>query len=311
MTRELIFSGGRRLALPSGDGAMPVVMGIVNLTPDSFSDGGRFFDQRGEPVLDPSAAVEHALRLVHEGAEIVDLGAESTRPGGGVYGSGMREVAVQEELDRLLPVLETLRPRTDAILSVDTRKGAVAREVLQAGADLINDVAGLADPKLARAVADAGCPVVIMHSRGDLSSMQKDIAFTDVVREVRDELLERVRAAEEAGIAADRIVLDPGIGFGKTAEQNLELVRATPILAKTGFPVLVGASRKSFLAAAAGDDSAPGDRLGGSLAAAAWAMEAAILRVHDVAATVQFLRVHRALHRVLPLQPAERASTVR
>lgn len=272
-------------------------MGIVNVTPDSFSDGGQFFAE-GQ-TLDPSRAVDHALRLVDEGADIVDLGAESTRPGGGVYGDGMSDVSAREELDRLLPVLERLRPQTDAVISVDTRKGEVAREVLAAGADWINDVGGLADRSLVAAVADAGCPVVIMHSRGELSSMQKGIAFDDVVAEVRDELLERVAVADAGGIARDRIVLDPGIGFGKTAEQNLQLVRATDVLSATGFPILVGASRKSFLAAAAGDDSAPGDRLGGSLAAAAWSarLGAAVLRVHDVASTVQFLRVMSAIRR--------------
>lgn len=271
-------------------------MGIVNLTTDSFSDGGQFFGE-GED-LDPSRASDHALRLIDEGAEIVDLGAESTRPGGGIYGDGMRDVAVREELNRLLPVLHELRPRTDAVISVDTRKGAVAREVLCAGADLINDVGGLADPELATAVAEAGCPVVIMHSRGELSSMQKGIAFGDVVREVSAELLERVGVAERAGIARERILLDPGIGFGKTAEQNLALLRATDALSALGFPILVGASRKSFISAAASDDSAPGERLGGSLAAADWAarLGAKILRVHDVAATRQYLRVHAAIH---------------
>ena len=266
-------------------------MGIVNVTPDSCSDGGKF--------LEPSRAVDHALRLVDEGADLVDLGAESSRPGGGVYGDGMSEVSARDELARLLPVIEELRPRTDALISVDTRKGEVAREVLGAGADLINDVGGLSDPELVRAVAASGCPVVIMHSRGELSSMQTNISFVDVVREVRDELLERSRIAQAAGIDRSCIVLDPGIGFGKTAKQNLSLLRGTDRLAETGFPVLVGASRKSFLAETADDDSAPGERLGGSLAAADWSarLGAAILRVHDVAATVQYLRVQRAIQR--------------
>jgi dihydropteroate synthase len=264
-------------------------MGIVNVTPDSFSDGGRF--------LNPSRAVEQALRLVDEGAEIVDLGAESTRPGGGVYGAGMREVEAEEELARLLPVLQALRPRTEAVLSVDTRKGAVARAVLAAGADWINDVGGLREPELIEAVAEAGCPIVVMHSRGELARMQRDIAFDDVVREVTDELMERVQRAEAAGIERSRIVLDPGIGFGKTAAQNLALLRRLDSLVATGLPVLVGASRKSFLAAAANDDSPPTARLGGSLAAAAWAarLGASILRVHDVAVTAQFLRVLHAI----------------
>ncbi|MDA8018511.1 MAG: dihydropteroate synthase, partial [Thermoanaerobaculia bacterium] len=169
MSHELSFSGGRRIVL-GGDrepDSMPVVMGIVNVTPDSFSDGGRY--------LDPTRAVDQALRLIDQGAEIVDLGAESTRPGGGVYGAGMNEISAHDELNRLLPVLEALRPRTDAAISIDTRKGEVAREVLHAGADLINDVGGLGDSELAEVVAESGCPVVIMHSRGELSSMQRDI----------------------------------------------------------------------------------------------------------------------------------------
>jgi dihydropteroate synthase len=262
-------------------------MGVLNITPDSFSDGGRF--------LEPQRAVEHALALAAEGAQILDLGAESTRPGGGVYGEGARTVTVQEELDRLLPVLETLRPETTLPISVDTRKGAVARAALGAGADLINDVSALADDDLAAAVADAGCPVVLMHSRGELSSMQRDIRFGDVVREVREELGEWVEGAHRRGIPAERIIVDPGLGFGKTARQNLALLARLDELAALGRPVLVGASRKSFLGAVTG--AAPTGRLPGSLAAVAWAVHhgAALVRVHDVAATVQFLTVLREI----------------
>jgi dihydropteroate synthase len=270
----------------------PLLLGVVNLTPDSFSDGGRF--------LEPDRAVEHALRLVAEGADWLDLGAESTRPGGGVYGAGAREVPAAEELDRLLPVLERLRPLTSAPLSIDTRKAAVARAALALGADLINDVSALGDPEMAAVVAGAGCPVILMHSRGELATMQRGIAFGDVVGEVRAELEAlRVRALG-AGIAAGSILLDPGLGFGKSTVQNLELVRRTDALAALDAPLVVGASRKSFLGALTG--AAVGDRLAASLAAAgvAAAGGASLLRVHDVAATRQFLTVQRALERTDP-----------
>jgi dihydropteroate synthase len=265
-------------------------MGILNLTPDSFSDGGLW--------LDPARAVEHGLRLLAEGAEILDLGAESTRPGGGVYGEGARTVPPEEEAARLLPVLEALRAATGAPISVDTRKGEVAAQALAAGADLINDVTALSDPRLGEAVAAAGCPLVLMHSRGDLSSMQRGIRFEDVIGEVRSELAAGVERATRLGIAEEQLVLDPGIGFGKTWEQNLELIRRLDELAPLGRPLLLGASRKSFIAkASARPDAPPESRLGGSLAAVAWAAArgAAIARVHDVAETAQFLDVWYAI----------------
>jgi dihydropteroate synthase len=245
--------------------------------------------------LEPDRAVEHALRLVDEGADLLDLGAESTRPGGGVYGAGAREVPPEEEFARLLPVLERLRPLVSVPISVDTRKAVVARAALDAGADLINDVSALGDPEMAAVVAGAGCPVVLMHSRGELATMQREISFVDVVAEVKAEL-EALRArAVAAGVRGDRILLDPGLGFGKSAAQNLTLVGATRELATLGAPIVVGASRKSFLGALTG---APVDgRLPASLAAAAAAEDggASLLRVHDVAATRQFLAVRRAL----------------
>ena len=290
-TWTLRLPRGRALAL----GERPLVMGILNLTPDSFSDGGLW--------TDPDRAVERALRMLAEGADLLDLGAESTRPGGGVYGEGARTVPPAEEIDRLLPVLEALRRETDAPLSVDTRKGEVARRVLEAGADLINDVSALADPELARAVAASGCPVVLMHSRGELATMQKDIRYEDLLGEVRAELALAVERAVAAGIAEGQIVLDPGLGFGKTWRQNLALLRRLPELSRLGRPLLVGASRKSFLARAVEEERpgspppAPAGRLPGSLAAVAWAAAqgAALMRVHDVAETVQFLAVWRAV----------------
>jgi dihydropteroate synthase len=290
--RATIESRRYRLRLPRSRGlelvsGAPAIFGIVNVTPDSFSDGGRF--------LDPDRAVEHALRLLDEGADALDLGGESTRPGGGVYGDGAPEISVGEELDRVLPVLERLRPLTVAPLSIDTRRAPVASAALGAGADLVNDVSALGDPEMAAIVAAAGCPIVLMHSRGERATMQKTIRFDDVVGEVRTELEERRGAARAAGIDGDQVLVDPGLGFGKTAEQNLELLRATDRLVELGAPLVVGASRKSFLGLATG---APvGERLPGSLAAAAAAAlgGAAVLRVHDVAATRQFLAVWREL----------------
>ncbi|MEM7479970.1 MAG: dihydropteroate synthase [Acidobacteriota bacterium] len=279
------------LTLPDGRtlswGRTPRVMGILNLTPDSFSDGGLW--------REPEHAVAGALEMLDRGADVIDLGAESTRPGGGVYGDGARTVPAPEELDRLLPVLRPLRRATDAPISVDTRKGSVAAAVLAEGADLINDVAALEDPAMGRAVAEAGCPVVLMHSRGELATMQERIAFDDVVAEVRRELGRAVERARTAGVADEQIVVDPGIGFGKTGAQNLALLRHLPALADLGFPLLVGASRKSFIGEIT---AAPADRrLAGSLAAAAWAADAgvALLRVHDVEETARFLKVWAAI----------------
>jgi dihydropteroate synthase len=262
-------------------------MGVLNITRDSFFDGGRW--------IEPEAAVARGVEMLGEGADLVDLGAESTRPGGGVYGAGASEVPVDEELERLLPVLRRLRAATGAPLSVDTRKAAVARVALAEGADLINDVSALGDPEMAEVVAGSGCPVILMHSRGELATMQRGIHFEALVREVVEELAARVRHAVSAGIDRAQILVDPGIGFGKTAEQNLALLRRLDALADLGQPLLVGASRKSFIASVA--DAPPAERLPGSLAAAGWAAlhGVAILRVHDVAATRQFLDLWQAI----------------
>jgi dihydropteroate synthase len=271
-------------------------MGVLNLTPDSFSDGGLW--------IEPERAVDQALRMLDEGADLLDLGAESTRPGGGVYGAGASTVSPEEEADRLLPVLTAVRRATQAPLSVDTRKGEVARRALDAGADLINDVSALGDPReleLGRAVAAAGCPLVLMHSRGELATMQRNIRFTDLLAEVRSELGQAMARAEACGVDREQLVLDPGIGFGKTAEQNLALIGRLHELAPLGRPLLVGASRKSFIGKTVEQSGRPlpppQERLPGSLAAAGWAAarSAAIVRVHDVAATVQFLAVWRAI----------------
>jgi dihydropteroate synthase len=289
----------RELALPRG-GSLPLdgrtrILGILNLTPDSFSDGG-LWDR-------PERAVAQGLELLDEGADLLDLGAESTRPGGGVYGQGADEVPAELEIARLLPVLAELRRRTAAPLSVDTRKGEVAERALAAGADLINDVSGGADPVLLEAVAAAGCPLILMHSRGEIATMQRGIHFDDLLGEVRAELEAMAARAVAAGIARRQLVIDPGLGFGKTWEQNLELLGRLGELAALGLPILVGASRKSFLAralehgGAAGAGAPPAGRLAGSLAAAAWSLAqgADFLRVHDVAETVRFAAVFRAI----------------
>lgn len=283
VTWELDLPGERTLRL----GHRPRVMGVLNLTPDSFSDGGRY--------LDVDRAVEHALAMESAGARILDLGAESTRPGGGVYGPGARTVPADEEIERLLPVLETLRPLTQAAISVDTRKAAVARAALLAGADLINDVSALGDPEMAPVVADAGCPLVLMHSRGSLATMQTDIHYDDLMSDVRRELEEALERAVAGGVPVRQTILDPGIGFGKTQTQNLTLLRRLPDLAAIGRPLLIGASRKSFIGRVTGAEA--DDRLAGSLAAAAWSCHqgAAILRVHDVAETTALLDVWMAI----------------
>jgi dihydropteroate synthase len=282
-TDSLLCPGGRRITLEP----RPLIMGVLNVTPDSFSDGGLW--------LEPKQAIEHATAMVAQGAELLDLGAESTRPGGGIYGHGAQIVPAAEELRRLIPVLEAVRKQVSIPISVDTRKGEVARAALAAGADLINDISAGTDPKLLAAVASSGCPVVLMHSRGPLHSMQRQVRFDDLLGEVRAELDFAVERAVDAGIDRQQIIIDPGLGFGKKAHHNLELLRRLDSLGSLGRPILVGASRKSFI----GDitDTPPDQRLAGSLATIGWAARqgVAIVRVHDVAETVQYLRIWQAI----------------
>jgi len=262
-----------------------LVMGIVNVTPDSFSDGGRY--------LEPALAVARCHELLAEGADILDLGGESTRPGSAA-------VAPDEQWRRLEPVLtQVMHGRPDAVLSVDTRSAAVADRALAAGARIVNDVSALADPAMAGVVADAGAGLVLMHMRGNPETMQRDTTYGDVTAEVTQYLRERAAAAVAAGVAGECIALDPGIGFAKSAQGSLELLARIPELAAIGRPVLVGASRKSFLARLTGDDGVPQDRVPASLAAAALAtwQGAHILRVHDVAATVRAARIATAARR--------------
>jgi dihydropteroate synthase len=254
----------------------PVLMGVLNVTPDSFSDGGQF--------VDPEPAVEHGLEMVEEGAAIIDVGGESTRP-------GAAPVTASEEIRRVVPVIERLRARTEAVISVDTSKPEVMRAAAAAGAGLINDVRALGVPGALEAAAATGCAVCLMHMQGEPGTMQRDPQYVDVVREVKDFLLQRARACRSAGLPEERIVLDPGFGFGKTLAHNLELMRRLPELTACGLPVLVGMSRKSSIAALTGRSG--GDRLYGSLAFAVIAVlnGARILRVHDVAATVDAVKV--------------------
>jgi dihydropteroate synthase len=257
----------------------PLVMGIVNVTPDSFSDGNAHFQA--------DEAVAHARLLIEEGADLLDIGGESTRP-------GAQAVPADEELRRVLPVIEALRD-CGVPLSVDTCKPSVMRAVLEAGADMINDIAGFSAPGAAEAVADADCALCLMHMRGEPRTMQDAPAYRDVVAEVRDYLDQGARRLRRAGVAADRIVLDPGFGFGKTAAHNYTLLKELPRVVGRDYPSLLGLSRKSMIGAVTGRPASR--RLGGSVAAAlAGAIRGAhILRVHDVADTVDALRVWSAV----------------
>ena len=245
-------------------------MGIVNVTPDSFSDGGEF--------LDPQRAVEHGLELVREGAHILDIGGESTRPGAAAVGA-------EEELARVIPVIEGLAATgTAAEISIDTSKADVAEGAVAAGATMVNDVTALADPRMAEVCAGAGVSLVLMHMKGTPRTMQDDPTYDDVVAEVRDFLAAAMDRAVAAGVDEDRILVDPGIGFGKTAEHNLELIDRLGELRDLGRPIVLGASRKSFLGRLTGREV--GERLGGTIAANAIGLlrGADVLRVHDVAA---------------------------
>jgi dihydropteroate synthase len=280
----------------------PRVVGVINVTPDSFSDGGLF--------LDVQAAIERGVELVAEGADALDIGGESTRPSGRVYGVGQREVPARDELARVLPVIRGLRRRLGVPLSIDTRKAEVAEGALDAGADWVNDVSGgTFDPGMLALCARRGVPVVLMHTRGTPETMQTLTDYAEVGRDVATELAVRTAAAVEAGVAMERIVVDPGLGFAKTAAQSLELLDDFSAVWALGYPVMIGASRKSFLTWREEDGSAgrraeaegrsiqssvpPRERVAQSVAAAVVAARAgaALLRVHDVAETVRALSV--------------------
>jgi dihydropteroate synthase len=255
-------------------------MGVVNVTPDSFSDGGLY--------LDPEAAIAHGRTLIAAGAEILDVGGESTRP-------GAVEVAAEEELRRVVPVIEGLATE-GATISVDTSKAEVAAAALDAGAEIVNDVTALrGDGEMAPLCAERGATVVLMHMLGTPRTMQDDPRYDDVVAEVKDFLAARLEAAVAAGIAEERVWLDPGIGFGKTAAHNMELLRRLGELRELGRPLVIGTSRKSFIGKV--DGSEAGDRIGGTIASSilAAAEGADVLRVHDVAEMRQALAMARAI----------------
>jgi len=259
---------------------MTKLMGVVNVTPDSFSDGGLY--------LDPEAAIAHGRELAAAGAEILDVGGESTRP-------GAEPVAAEEELRRVIPVVEGLGD-LDREISVDTSKAAVAAAAIDAGATIVNDVTALrGDPAMAPLCAERGATVVLMHMLGEPRTMQADPRYEDVVAEVKAFLAERLAAAVAAGIAEERVWLDPGVGFGKTAAHNMELLRRLGELRELGRPLVIGTSRKSFIGKV--DGSAAGERLGGTIASSvlAAAEGAEVLRVHDVAEVRQALAVAAAI----------------
>jgi dihydropteroate synthase len=261
-------------------GRVPLVMGIVNVTPDSFSDGGRY--------LEPDAAVEHALHLVRSGADLLDIGGESTRP-------GSDPVSTDEELSRVMPVIEPLVHETTVPVSIDTHKAAVAEAALVAGCHMVNDVSACADEEMTEVLCKHGAPVAIMHMKGDPKTMQEDPYYENVIEEVRAFLKERAEALAEAGVPKERIIIDPGIGFGKRFKDNLDLINGIGEIRSLGYPVLLGASRKRFLGELL--TAAASDRLFGGLAVAArcYMERVEIIRVHDVKATGDLLKVLDAL----------------
>jgi|ERR1043166_3653325 dihydropteroate synthase len=259
-----------------------LIMGVVNVTPDSFSDGGQFFET--------SAATDRALQLIEEGADMIDIGGESTRP-------KAAPVSEKEELRRVLPVIERLAARVKAPISIDTMKPAVARAALKSGACIVNDVAAARQgPPMWQVVADAGAGYVLMHMKGTPQTMQDKPAYRDVVAEVNEFFGERLSQLNAFGISPEGVILDAGIGFGKTARHNLQLLRALDVFKKWNRPLLLGVSRKSFIGRVTGGEEIAA-RLPGSLAAACWAVEHGvnILRVHDVAATRQAIAMTEAI----------------
>ncbi len=273
---NVLDCGGRPLAL-----SRATVMGILNVTPDSFSDGGVFLSREN--------AVAHARRMAEEGADIIDVGGESTRP-------GAQPVSAQEEMDRVIPVIEALRGKISLPISIDTSKPEVMRAAVAAGAGFINDVRALRDEGALEAAASLHVPVCLMHMQGEPRRMQENPRYRDVVSDVGDFLRARLQAAQAAGIPAQRLVIDPGFGFGKTLEHNLELLRGLKKLQSLGAPILAGLSRKSLIGKALGLPVE--ERLYASVALALMAVQngAGIVRVHDVGPTVEALRIYQAVY---------------
>ena len=285
MSRASAAGSTERAGTPTlGPG--PVLVGILNVTPDSFSDGGDFFD--------PEAAAARAAAMLDEGASVIDVGGESTRP-------GSDPVSPDDETSRVVPVIERLKAsRPGALVSVDTYRAATAEAALRAGAGVVNDVTALrGDPGMATLVAEAGCPLVLMHMKGEPKTMQREPRYGDVVREVRDFLAERAEFAVSAGVRPENVIVDPGIGFGKTLDHNLALLRDLDAIVDLGFPVLVGASRKRFIGTITGVEEAR-DRVFGTVATTVLAYErgATLFRVHDVRANREALAVAEAVRSV-------------
>ena len=261
-----------------------LVMGILNVTPDSFSDGGAY--------AAPDAAVEAALEMAEAGADLIDIGGESTRP-------GAQRIGAEVQIERVLPVIQRLVGRVDAVLSIDTTRAEVARTALDAGVTLINDISGgTDDPAMLPLAAQRGAPIVLMHMQGQPATMQVDPQYADVVAEVKQYLKNRLEAAIEAGVNREKVLLDPGIGFGKTADHNLALLQELRQFTELGRPLLLGTSRKGFVGRITGETEAS-QRLMGTAATVAWCATngAAIVRVHDVAAMVKVVRIIVAMQR--------------
>ena len=277
-------SGKHVLEWPKGKldfSAGCIVMGILNVTPDSFSDGGRF--------LDTKKAIEHGTRMANEGAAIIDVGPESTQP-------GAQSVSAGEQTKRAIPVIEALCNNVDIPISIDTYNHEVAKAALEAGAAMINDITALSDERMGKLAAREQVPVVLMHMQGTPQTMQAEPKYDDVVAEVLDFLLDRAKRAEQFGIPKERIFIDPGIGFGKTLEHNLLLLRNLDEFVGSGYRVLVGTSRKSFIAKVTGKEN-PAERTFGTAATVALSVTAgvSVLRVHDVAQMVDVIKVAKAL----------------
>jgi dihydropteroate synthase len=259
-----------------------MIMGVLNATPDSFSDGGKYFDLQ--------SAVAHALEMVAEGADILDIGGESTRP-------GADPVSAVEEIRRVVPAIEKLRAQTHALISVDTMKAEVARAAVAAGADIINDVTGFSDPDMVHAAAETGAGLMLMHMQGSPRTMQANPVYADVAREVREFFVSRLAKLTEAGVSPASVALDPGFGFGKTQEHNLALLRALPELRVSDCVLAVGVSRKSMIARLL-QDSDPNARYWPTVALTAWIRDAGaeVIRVHDVKPNAQAMRMIEAIH---------------
>jgi dihydropteroate synthase len=274
---QIDFADGKRLDF----GKRTLVVGVLNVTPDSFSDGGQHYE--------PSSAVEHALRMEGEGADIIEIGGESTRP-------GSPRMSAAEEMERVLPVLETLRGRMTVPIAVDTYKGEVASAAIEAGASIINDVSALRfDPLIAEVAARSKSLLVLMHMRGEPATMQKIEPSPNIFAEIELDMSVAVAEAERRGVKRDRIVIDPGIGFGKTLEQNLAIINHLDRFARLGFPIMVGTSRKSFIGRITGRDE--GERIFGTAASVAAAIikGAHVIRIHDVKEMVEVARITDAI----------------